>query len=256
MKKNKCLLVGASIVFCLGVYASEAAAAPHQITTCKAITAPGSYVLAKNLTSTGDCLIMQANFITIDLGGFTINGNGTGNGITDSGVLRMGIAVHDGTIRNFATGIDLKQSFQTLIERMRLQGNTDYGVAAGFFNAGSGEMAIVKDSLFYQNGKGLAVGARSVVTGNTAFNNTLNGISVGAGSTVIGNAADRNGTVGLEILEGSTAVNNTMQENGVPGSIGLRVFCPANLLENTALKNGTNLVLIGTGCNSVNNLAP
>jgi hypothetical protein len=46
---------------------------PTQITECQTITEPGSYVLANTLTQPlpfEPCLVISADFITIDLAGF------------------------------------------------------------------------------------------------------------------------------------------------------------------------------------------
>ena len=59
----------------------EAAARETKITTCQTISQPGSYELANNLTATGDCLVITADGVTIDLAGFSIVGsNTTGRG--------------------------------------------------------------------------------------------------------------------------------------------------------------------------------
>jgi hypothetical protein len=42
---------------------------------CQTISQPGSYELTDNLTTNGDCLVITADFVTIDLAGFTITGN-------------------------------------------------------------------------------------------------------------------------------------------------------------------------------------
>jgi hypothetical protein len=51
---------------------------PFEIENCQRISRPGSYKLIKNLTFNGPsgsaCLSITANFVTIDLAGFTITG--------------------------------------------------------------------------------------------------------------------------------------------------------------------------------------
>ena len=47
---------------------------------CQTITEPGSYELVANLSAAGDCLMLGANNISINLGNFTISGDGTGSG--------------------------------------------------------------------------------------------------------------------------------------------------------------------------------
>src|SRR5262245_63275897 len=85
-----------------------AAAAPDNINNCRTITQPGSYVLRDNLTASGDCLVVQADFVTIDLNGFVITGNGTGVGITDVNVERRGVTVRNGTLTGFSNGVGLR----------------------------------------------------------------------------------------------------------------------------------------------------
>jgi hypothetical protein len=247
MKGTKRWTVPVMLVLSLGAYVHEAAAAPSNVNACQTLSQPGSYVLAKNLAATGDCLVVAADAVTIDLAGFAITGNGTGSAVKSDGALRTGISIQNGTISNFATGIDFGfTGIQILVERMRISGNGNVGV-------GANDMAIVKDSLFFQNGDGINVGSRSVVTGNSSNFNAGSGIAVGLGSTVTGNTSNLNGNNGLVVGNGSTVVNNTTLGNG---NFGLIVTCPGNVLGNTATQNGTNQLLQGAGCNVEHNLAP
>src|SRR6202023_4089786 len=59
-----------------GAQAQVAREGPTEIEKCKTISQPGSYKLVNNLTfkgTTGNCLEITANFVTIDLAGFTIS---------------------------------------------------------------------------------------------------------------------------------------------------------------------------------------
>ena len=77
------------------------------LSKCTTITKPGSYVLTRNLTAVGNCFVVGADFVTIDLGGWAITGDGTGGGITDQGAGRRGIAVRNGAITGFEVGISV-----------------------------------------------------------------------------------------------------------------------------------------------------
>jgi len=58
------------------------AASPIPITACQSITATGYYQVQKALSSAGgDCLVIQASNVTLDLNGYAISGAGTGAGI-------------------------------------------------------------------------------------------------------------------------------------------------------------------------------
>jgi hypothetical protein len=52
--------------------------------------------------------------------------------------------------------------------------------------------------------------------------------------------------------------NNVTETTGVSVSAGgIVVSCPSNVINNTAVNNNpANLVLNGTGCSDVNNVAP
>ena len=249
MKKQKSLIAGAVLAVSLGFHATDglAAASAGGLGKCRTIGQSGSYALTGNLNASGDCLVLAADFVSIDLNGFTIFGNGTGSAIRSDGAVRTGITVRNGTITNFETGIDFGvNGIQVMVERMNLVGNSNIGV-------GANDLCIVKDSLFYQNGDGMNVGSRCVVTGNTSNYNTHNGIVVNVGSTITGNTADLNGNIGIYVGNGSTVVNNTALGNT---NFGIYATCASNLIGNTATLNGTNLSLQGAGCSTVNNLTP
>ena len=63
----------------------EAAGGIQSIGSCQTIDKPGSYVVAKDLQATGDCIVITSSFVTLDLSGYTITGSGVGNGVTNSG---------------------------------------------------------------------------------------------------------------------------------------------------------------------------
>lgn len=227
----------------------EATAAPRSIRGCQTIGSPGSYVLVRNLTATGDCLVVNADHVTIELQGFVMTGNGTGSGVTDNGVPRTGIVLRNGTIRQFETGISFPLNVSTgiVLERIRAVSNTGTGIRVGSKSA-------VRDCVADSNGgNGIEAFDESIVSGSTATGNTFNGILVGIGSTVTGNVANANGIDGIIANAGSTVSGNTARGNG---DNGLDIICPSNVIGNTALANtGINLVALG-GCNSFQNLAP
>src|SRR5438552_7646682 len=249
MKWTKYLVTTAFLILSVAGMHPDAGAVTL-ISACTTITTPGSYILTRNLVAAGDCLVVAADFVTIDLAGHMIRGNRTGIGIQDSG-LRKGIAIHDGTITNFLAGLRIcgQGSIQILVERMRVIDNVDDGIAL------CDGMAIVKDSISSGNSQGIFVGPPSVVRSTTASNNGVIGIQAGL-STIIGNTANENGSSGLSIGPGSTIMNNSVHGNA---QFGLLVRCPSNVLGNTLTANGpggtTNLTPQGTGvCNVEHNV--
>jgi hypothetical protein len=215
-----------------GVQAQDAREGPIEIEKCQTISHPGSYKLVNNLTFTGigECLKIITDFVTIDLGGFTISGSGTagvsvGISSTETGRLR-GIAVRNGSISNVFSGVTLSNADGSIIEGLHVVGTTGADNVFGIVANG-----IVKGNTVVNFEEGFSV--TGTVTGNYAALNSDTGFTIGPGSTVIGNTA----TGGSRF--------------------GFFVSCPANLTDNTAVNNGgQNLMLNGNGCNNTNNVAP
>jgi hypothetical protein len=80
-----------------------------EIEKCQTISQPGAYKLANNLTASGICLVITADFVTIDLAGFTITGPNPPNGSSSPAIMATanGIAVRNGSISGFGGGINL-----------------------------------------------------------------------------------------------------------------------------------------------------
>ena len=214
------------------------AQAPAPITACGTINEPGSYMVATNLTAAGDCLVVTADFVTIDLAGFVITGNGTGSGIRGG---PRSTAVRNGTIVGFAIGVNMGEG---IVEGVRALANTREGIRTA--------VAIVRGNFAERNG-GLGILAAGIVSGNEVFANGGQGIFAGGASTVSGNNAVANGA-GISAGAGSIVSGNTAVGND---GTGIRVGCPSNVIGNTATTNvGGNLVLGGEGCNNIDNLAP
>jgi hypothetical protein len=240
--------------------ARGAGAAPTQIQICETISRSGSFVLQRDLShvSGGDCLVLDADFITIDLAGFGLIGQGTGTGIRTTRDL-LGIAVRNGTIHGFERGISLSGR-DSIVEEMRVVNNSGGGISAD---------GIVRNNTVQGNG-GVAIQAGGVVTGNIAIDNltgifavglvsgnyVANNVHVGlvAVGTVTGNNARGPGHNGIQVFAGSTVSNNTATD--LAGA-GITVACPANIIGNAAVNNlGGNLVVEGLSCNYIDNLSP
>jgi len=124
-----------ALILALGLvqHAIEAAAAPTPISTCTTISATGSYVLSNNLVAgRGDCLIVAADFVTVDFAGFAIIGNKSGDGVTDLGHAPpyRGIVIRNGTVENCKRGVYLSNCIWSVVEDMRIIGNSSVGITA------------------------------------------------------------------------------------------------------------------------------
>ena len=229
----------------------------------------GSYRLSSNLSAEGTAIEIAANHITLNLNGFRLKGDGTGQGVTDNGASLSGIAVSNGTITNFDDGINLRSSENNMVSKVRTINNFGHGMKIGVNSTVSGNASIgngkngfdiLGDSIVTDNvakGNGFngifSDGEGNTVTGNTASSNHGRGISLASG-TVIGNTASNNNDDGIS-ASGATLVNNTANLNKGNGFI---IGCPSNLIGNTAVGNSSkNLELLDSvECNRDNNIAP
>jgi hypothetical protein len=243
------------IVLALGalIFVSRAGAQePTKITACQTISQPGSYRLANNLPPIPpglSCLVITANFVTIDLGGFSMTGSSGSLGEAGTGVLTkgqlQGIAVRNGSISGYTPSVNLGSADGSIVEGLRVSG---LGVRGnGIIATGIVKGNTATDFRF------TAIEATGTVTGNYVSNYGVNGITVGPGSTVTGNNVSGNTFTAIEVATGSTVIGNTATGGGI---YGITVACPSNVIDNTSTGHSHNLVLNGKGCNDRNNVAP
>jgi parallel beta-helix repeat protein len=199
MKRSSKLL---SMIVSLCVSSSIAAAATS-ITGCTTITKPGSYVLTGNFTATTSelkptwvsgetgCIIIAADFVTLDLGGHLITGPGASGAwsiaISQDTTSRSGDVVQNGSVTAFLNGIAFAGSGHT-VQNINATGNLDAGI-------------------YILNG-----GNR--IMNNTTNNNTKWGIYITAcPNVVVGNMAAGNGTgsTGANIIEPTGCTDNRQQ---------------------------------------------
>jgi len=191
----------------------------QSISSCTVIDKPGSYQLAKGIIATQNslktrsgsvpsCILIVADFVTLDLGGYTISGPDTGFAIYVHG----GTASHvrNGAATHFDRGVALEGTGHTA-EELRVTGN----VGAGLTFDGGGLTAEEVHADF--NG-----------TGILSFG--------GSGNSVQHSEASANGLAGINLLAspGSSIVGNTVSSNGAGGIVA---SCPSVILQNIAFQN-------------------
>jgi len=191
--------------------ALPALAAPRVINACQTLTEPGSYVVNRNLQSSGDCLVVAADFVTIDLDGFVITGSGTGFGVGSPVLVeRRSINVRNGVITGFDTGVYLEYASDVTVERVTASANANNGIVVGNYSSVRASQAVTN------GGTGIRVAIGGNVNGNTVARNGLNGISTVEGASVLNNVSRNNGRNGVVmdcpgLFMGNTASNNVMQ---------------------------------------------
>lgn len=248
--KERILPATATVLVTAVLGTAAPASAQTALSACGALT-KGSYKLTRNLTTTGSCLTVVNNFVTIDLNGFTITGDGGRDdyGIRTGAVTdRTGIEIRNGTITNFGEAISLGSATVVVVERVRALRNT------GFVSIRLGSYCVARDNVAAENFYiGMILGAGCVASGNNASDNGNDGFLLNNG-TASGNVARYNQGDGIIGNPGSTLVNNSASRNS---GRGISVYCPSNALGNTATNNGAaNIVFSGEGCGKNFNVAP
>lgn len=237
MKPVRYLTLGIACVLAVTV-ASAAAAVPKRLRKCQTITDSGSYVVVRNLNAIGDCLLVDASNVVIDLGGFTVTGDGTGYGVREviGPVDWERIDVLNGTVTGFDVGLQLPRLSH--VENVTASYNASTGISA----------ASVSRSRAHDNG---GVGIRAnVVRDSTAVNNVGNGIE-GVSGVVVGNRARSNGGDGIAATGADTVIENNHASgnggNGISGDAavvrgnsvgsnagdGINVSCPSSIVGNS-----------------------
>ena len=209
------------------------------IDSCQTLGKPNTtYRLIADLTSDGDCLVVTANRVTIDLQGHSITGTGQipSSAITD--IVNQPndvIVIKNGTVSGYGDGIGLRSNRVTVIA-VTSTNNVGAGIAII-----SGGQHLVKSSTASSNGgAGIFLpGDRSQVEQSIANNNTVGGIWMGPNCLVTMSTANGNGPDGAGITTSGrcTVSYNTANDNQASGIVA---FGSANLVtRNTAMNNGT-----------------
>ena len=207
---------------------AAALAAPQNISACQTISLPGAYTLNKNLVAVGDCIVIAASFVTLDLNGFAIMGDGTGTGIQEAVSVPFpgfrGVVVRNGAVTNFGNGIRFPNSTGVTVDRVNATLNANNGVE---------------------------LGQRAVVTASRADENGGIGMLVDIGASLTGNTVGRNHGSGIVAGEGAIIMGNEARNNGLDG---IFMDCPGAAIANTAGNNaGTNLVPLNGSCTTDHN---
>lgn len=213
------------------------ASADTAVSTCGTLSAPGNYFLTTNLSATGDCLVIAADNVAIDLKGKTITGNGSGSGITDANSSHPFAIVANGKIRNFDTGIDLEDSGEAVISNLDSSKNTGEGIfidgCCNTLNSvtansnGSTGIDINSDDSSLSNIQANANGDGGIfidqccntLVGSTVSNNTGIGVEMfGCCSFVIGSKITKNSDIGVELTsEDNGVIKSHTSRNGGDG---------------------------------------
>lgn len=181
------------------------------------ITQPGSYYLTTNLVGGAtNGITVLASDVTIDLGGFTLDGNGTGASGIAAPAPQTNLVVRNGLVKRWqgTAGIDALNVLNVHVAGVQTTDNAGHGLRAG---AGSR----VLDCTCAGNGSnGVVVWDNSLVARTVARINGGFGIGANNGSTVSDCATAGNRSHGIVVGVGATVVNCSSQANQADGIHG------------------------------------
>ena len=246
---------------------------PGTATALFRITQPGSYYLTGNITGVvgKNGIEIAASGVTIDLTGFDLvgaAGMGAFDGVSVNGPSLRGIAVVNGSVRNWGDdGIDLgtANASSCRVEGVLATGNAGIGISVGGGctvsncaagnNSGAGISAsngctvlncaaytnigfanTVSNCSAYSNaGAGFTTGSSCTVTGCSALGNGTIGIAVNTSCTITGCIASASGTTGISAGSGCTVTDCTARTNNLEG-----ILCGSSCVirGNTCSTNG------------------
>ena len=197
-------------VFGLSMVAAPAAPATAVDVTCGTVVTTSITLTSDLGPCAGDALIAGADNITINLGGYTISGTGSGAGVRVA--QHSGVTVTSGAIQGFHTGVVLDESTTSTVTRLVLRNNV-----RGVNLAGSDNNLIEKNTILNSGLDAIRLGlsANNLVTKNTLTGNVF-GIGVADFST--GNLVEKNllrDTRGFGVAVFSDSDSNRLEKNDV-----------------------------------------
>ncbi|MEK6967791.1 MAG: NosD domain-containing protein, partial [Nanoarchaeota archaeon] len=269
----------ANLTFTFGNF--TAFALDPSVTECQNLTTVDSvYTLSNNINSTGTCIFITNNNITLDCGGFTINYSETSaapaiwtNGT--NAVIKNCVINKTGGTGSDNYGIYVFASNATIFNNSIYTNGTssNYGILL----EGSGNTRLENNSIFASGNAGFNFGVRLAGSGNhSVLNNSVHsfgtndnyglfvsagGLNLLSGNVVVANgSADNNFGIYLTGSGNNSVLNNSIHTNGTSSNYGLYVGSGGlNLLSGNVVVAGgsttTNygIILAGSGNNTVSN---
>jgi len=206
------------------------------------ITEPGSYRLARDVVASGGIngITIEADNVTLDLGGHSLNGGGITAGQGFEGIVlsgnRTNVTIRNGRIADWANaGIWDSGTNDTdvVVEDVTI---TDVGIGGVEFFAtqatvrgvvvrnASPTIAVADNSrvidcrAINSLGNGISAGPNAVITGCVVQGAASAGVNAGANANVSDTTAVGNGTFGFTLGAGSLATNCVASDNGSNGA--------------------------------------
>ena len=224
----------------------------------------GSYYFTGNITltlnSNTDGIVIDANNVSLDLNGYTLNGSNVG----DDGIMVLGdqdnIIIKNGIVENWdGEGVNGLNADQSIFVDLMVRNNGGDGLVTDFncliyrcVGEGNGEDGleiddggVIFNSTANNNGdNGIQCSEGGLVINCTSFENEEDGIDAGSGSKVENCNSYQNGSFGFDMGTGGQVINCMANRNR---SIGIDLFSSCIAINNIVNENGR-CWLDGNGC--------
>lgn len=220
---------------------------PGDAAAMHVVDAPGSYVLGTDLADgTGRAAIaIRADNVTLDLGGFTLQGSGGTGTALSSGIVVDGphrsVTVRNGTIRGWGcAALAAEQCEGCVATRLLVQHNGLDGTCPALR---LGALARVHDcsAVDNPNWTGIQTNDLSIITGSTA-NHNGNGYEMsGEHNLIVRSHAYANGNLGIYVQAGAIVEDCVAAANDV----GVKAGSDAVVRQNTAWANRVGITTEG-----------
>jgi parallel beta-helix repeat protein len=235
-----------------------------QISNCPyTISNPGKYVLNQNISTTsGTCISINSNNVSLDCKGYKIGGNGTGYGVYAYG---SNNDIADCVINNFYDGIFISQANNSYIENNSVTNSAYAGIVNGWESNNTYIIGNILNSNYWAGVFCQGSHYNTSLINNTANSNSLYGFYLTNNNLVKNNTLSSNGYSGLYLVSSSksTVANNTITNSG---SYGIRMldvsnntirdniiqFNPTGIIYETSTASNYNLVFNNFFRNTVN----
>ena len=216
------------------------------------LTNSGSYYMTTNVTGNGGFgILIQADNVSIDLGGFILAGepNPTSTGILVNGT-HSNLTIYNGTIRNWGgAGLDASQGIGNRFESLKIFKNNGIGLA-------SGNLSVVRGcSSSANNGDGIKLGANGLVVDSMAIGNSGKGIVIQDDCSIKNSIANANTNGGIFaglncIISQCVAVSNLNSTGDGSLGTGIVVSNNSSVVECMANYNSGNAIVLAPDCTS------
>lgn len=153
-----------------------------EITGPTVITTPGIYRVGNNFSASGDGIVIQSDYVLLNLDERTITGPGNkaGRGIVLDGV--KNVLVRNGNLRTFGVGTALFGTSQALVRNVNLRGGDEVANPPAGIPPQIGVLLVNSYGNFILPNKYRDVNLGIFVRGGGSYNNTIARNTVSAGA--------------------------------------------------------------------------